>query len=767
MARRKQKARSGRRRSLSLPSPIATYIVKIVDVARTWLSQRYVLIGLEIAVLLMIAAAGFALRMIPWDRVNNLLELPIFTRVPADLKQFGYLYGNDPWIEYWQAKYLYEHGLGSWLKLTRDNPATHVFWWPWGRDFTSSSYPFVPALAAATYSLVSDTLSLQQWIALIPPIMSLVMLAAGYLYMRILFGRVAALVTIPLLYLVPATLDRTHAGFVEKEGISLGFFILALMLLSIALRRRSLAWAAAAGLATGLVGFMWGGYRLLILVFAAAIMLTPLASRGIDDMKKLSHVGLAAAVSASATLALASSLSAVQLTISILPLAAGLATMLLVYLLPKLLVRVYGPAYEAKIFKTYGFAVIAVGIAAILLLPMTGIGGRALYTILWPLRGLVNLGPLVESIAEHAPLLASPASAERINILLVTGFIGGIVALLYHGFKRKMPEALPAAVAALSTLYGVIGMVYLLQVASVMAALVTPAILEPLLGKRPSRGYTVFTDELRKGLLIVLVLALLASALYNARIALGDVQARVPGILTANGPTLNPGWLVLLDYLRAQTDNTTIVVTWWDYGYWVSVGAGNPTLADGATINGTQISILARMLVSDEDTSSKIMEEFGLEPGKTLILVHDAALYLNGNVYFLNMIDLPKSYWMVRIGGYDPRDYFATRIVGGRPITTPSPALNGTRNGLLYNILVDAAYRLASNRTNIIAEPKPGPVVSVYLAPPGVATEDDRFQRPLLRHFQPRIIIAYGTPIATTQGTGILYTIIALYEWTG
>jgi len=47
----------------------------------------------------------------------------------------------DSYIEYWQAKYVYENGPLAWYTLTRSNPDTHVFWYPWGRDFIYTSYP--------------------------------------------------------------------------------------------------------------------------------------------------------------------------------------------------------------------------------------------------------------------------------------------------------------------------------------------------------------------------------------------------------------------------------------------------------------------------------------------------------------------------------------------------------------------------------------------------------------------------------------------------
>jgi dolichyl-diphosphooligosaccharide--protein glycosyltransferase len=734
-----------------------------------------VLLGVEVLVVTLVAAVGFSLRMIPLHVVEAQLASPLLDGIPEELKQFGYLYGNDPWIEYWQARYLYEHGLGAWTQLTPDNPATRVFWYPWGRDFTQSSYPFIPALAAATYTLVADVFSLQKWIAVIPPIMSLLLLAAGYLYMRMVFGRLPALATLPLLYLVPATLDRTHAGFVEKEGVSLGFVVLGLLLLGYGLRSRSMVWCFAGGLVLGFIGFMWGGYRLvaLLLPASAALVLLAAAFEGRSEAVKISRLLLAAAVGETLALLLATPFAGVRTPVAILPLAGCTVVVLLYELAYRVTKRAYGARAEPISVKAYLASLLALALAFTLVAPMLNLfSGRILYTILWPFRGFFTISPLVQSIAEHTPLFASPASLHRINILLVTGFVGSLVALLYMGIYRRMYEAIPAATLALGALYGVIGMVYLLQTASVAAALVTPAIVYPLLAKprteprRGRRGRVQVSpgDEVKKAVAGGLILLLLISAAYNASIAYSDVRGRIPSVLTSNGPFVNPGWLKLLELLRRETSNDTVVVTWWDYGYWVSVGSGRPSLADGATINGSQISLLAKMLVGDENTSSRIMESFGLKPGKTLVLVHDVALYVNGNIYYLHSIDLPKSYWMVRIGGYNVADYFEPRTVG----RFATPTREGTRNGLLYNMLADAAYRLASNDTSVITNVKPPYVVSVYLVPPGVATPDDAFDKPELTHFKPKWIIAYGVRYTLAGGgSAVMYTIIAVYEWIG
>ncbi len=756
-------------------SPLQRYLSAAASTLKPAITSKWFLYGLEAVLVILVAAVGFTLRTIPWHLTGTVIQSPVFAGLPKEVINYGYLYGNDPWIEYWLSKYLYEHGLGSWFNLTRDNPVTHKFWYPWGRDFTRTSYPFIPFITAATYGLVRESMSLQQWIALIPPIMSLVMLVAGYLYMRMLFGRVAALAALPLLYLVPATLDRTHAGFVEKEGVSLGFLILGLTLFSLALRKRSVGTAVIAGVVLATVASMWGGYALGLVALASTAALIPFTPYGRSEVRRLLGITLITALVAGG---LMYGLQAIAIAKISVRLVAGLIVAIPIvwglYEVSLLIAERWRLLSSIRLRQPIIYLAMLVVFVVVLVAnaPLVGLSGRLFFALTWPLRGALNMPPLLLSVAEHAPLYASPSSLAEINILLFLGPIAALVALIYHGIRRGMVEVLPLASLSLGLVYAAIGMVYFVQSASVFAALAVPAILEPFTrsGREEAKRRRTWTagSEVSRVVLVILIILLVVSAFYNAKLSYDTVKVRVSNVLTSNGRLLNPGWLHLLTLLESHTSPDTVVVTWWDYGYWVTVGSGRATLADGATLNGTQISILGRMLVSDENTSSKLMREFGLKPGRTLVLVHDEAIYYDGNVYFLDIIDIPKSFWMVNIGGLPVDNYFEVRrLSNGATMIVATPAKPGVRHGLLYNLLADAAYRLGTNDTSVITNIRPGPVLSVYTVRPGIATSQDVMPRPFLTHFKPKWIVAYGTPMRVGQTIAIDYVIIAVYEWVG
>ncbi|HIC99554.1 MAG TPA: hypothetical protein EYP08_08035, partial [Pyrodictiaceae archaeon] len=173
------------------------------------LAGRYgvVLLVVEVVLVVVFAVLGFWVRVQPWfvaDRIVGLV--PLISS--SSFRDYGYLHGNDPWIEYWIAYRLWSEGLGYWscLKPSCDE-WTRLFWYPWGRDFTRSEYPLLPMFAAATYKFVEDSMSLQAWIALVPPLAGAFLVVVAYVVARVLFGQFAGVVAALLVAFLPANMD--------------------------------------------------------------------------------------------------------------------------------------------------------------------------------------------------------------------------------------------------------------------------------------------------------------------------------------------------------------------------------------------------------------------------------------------------------------------------------------------------------------------------------------------------------------------------------
>jgi len=75
---------------------------------------------------------------------------------------------------------------------------------------------------------------------------------------------------------------------------------------------------------------------------------------------------------------------------------------------------------------------------------------------------------------------------------------------------------------------------------------------------------------------------------------------------------LREDWFQALDWLEENSQPTDVIMSWWDYGYWIQTYAGRPTIADGATTNSSQIRRLARAFMTTEKEAYDFCKEFNV-----------------------------------------------------------------------------------------------------------------------------------------------------------
>ena len=749
------------------------------------MAGRYgvVLLVVEVVLVVVFAVLGFWVRVQPWfvaDRIVGLV--PLISS--SSFRDYGYLHGNDPWIEYWIAYRLWSEGLGYWscLKPSCDE-WTRLFWYPWGRDFTRSEYPLLPMFAAATYRFVEDSMSLQAWIALVPPLAGAFLVVVAYVVARVLFGQFAGVVAALLVAFLPANMDRTMAGFVEKEGFALPIVLLSIGLLCVALRmsgRRSVAVAVVGGFVGGVAGFAWGGFRFTLIAAGLAGLFAPLFLRNVEKLKDVLLAVLGFIV-ADVMLLVFSPAGTSGLRLALLALLASIVGYAVWTVFEKLAAsrRVY-----VGVVRLYACFVVVLAVAALglILAGLLPFNFRALYAVLWPVRSLLSFPPLVASVAEHYPPNTQMLVSE-LGIVLALAPLGMILGLWDSYRRADIGRAVMFLVSA-GAYWAMLGMAYFMQSGGVFATIAAASLLSFFEERMRRKKTTVKKkvalatglDELWKTLLALLVVAFVLSASLAGYAEYNRLSRTATSVLTGGaGLGVNPGWFVLLDVINITTPKDAVIVTWWDYGYWITVPTARATLADGATTNETQISLLGRILTGSEQESIELMRRLGLEPGKTYVMVHDVVLVneTGGEVIFeplLYRVDMPKSYWMLRIGGRNPDNYFSQMIedVGGGKVLvyTVDFGKKAVREALMYKILVDAAYRLG-DRVYVLTDLDVEKIDKVILPAKDENNNMVRIDnfKPELREFKPWKIIAYSFPLEVGEGLKPVL-LIALYQWT-
>ncbi len=657
----------------------------------------------------------------------------------------------DPWIEYWLVKYVYEHGLGSWTTLTRDNPATHIFWYPWGRDFTRTEYPGVVYFTVLIYPIGRILgFSLKEWTAITPVIYGVLAIITAFFLGREIKGDMAGLATAAFIAFAPGAVERTVLGFVEKEGAGIPLIFLTLIFYLRMLKTKKMYYAVIAGLSATALAFTWGGFRALMVLITIHLLLLPIIKRIklVDILNITILIGM--------PLGLASFSANYTFTTSVM----GLATLTPI---PLYLLHIYILKKPKRYVVFLSALIIVVGIAMGIGIIKIRVGRQLLALIPYEFRGLFKLAPLVESVAEHSP----PSAAQvwhSLGIMLIMAILG-ILYSLYKAFADKDEGMLLASVIPAIILWGYRNMAYLATLAAACAAIaagiLVHALVKVFFTRRPrgvrrviGGGPGLLTKIIAGILLLVTITGLVALAWdsYESYTALPAAILRA-GI---NMRSKNEAWLKVLDYIRENTSKDAVIVSWWDYGYWISVNTGRATIADGATINGTQIEMLARTLTgSEEEARNIILNNFKAPINETYVLVYDVFIerpnktmmpYVfevapGSRIFQTGLVDIAKSQWMFRIAGRNLNNYWkGVSLYGGGQLITPDwtkVVTNKTYEALIYKIMVHGIYTLGCNFTE--------PLLGTYVP------------KPVMKYFKPEVVIA-------KRITGDVYVIVFLYR---
>ncbi|MEM2604320.1 MAG: hypothetical protein QW353_05460, partial [Candidatus Korarchaeum sp.] len=70
------------------------------------------------------------------------------------------------------------------------------------------------------------------------------------------------------------------------------------------------------------------------------------------------------------------------------------------------------------------------------------------------------------------------------------------------------------------------------------------------------------------------------------------------------------GWKDALSWLKNNSRPDEVAISWWDYGYWLQLGSGSVTLADGLTINSSQITLIAKAFMGPEERMLDLASRF-------------------------------------------------------------------------------------------------------------------------------------------------------------
>jgi len=587
----------------------------------------------------------------------------------------------DPYSHYSSAEHIVKNGFLSWFTW-RD----YQRWYPFGVEVSKAYFPGVSFTAAFLYKIIqmlAVPISLYEFAVIFPPIMAALTCLVMYFWSRDTWGKTVGLFSALFLALNSSYIGRTSLGWFDDETIGIFAIVLFAFLFLRSLDEQrtwnsTVKYAVASGLSLGYIFASWGAsyYPLgLTALFAVLLLLLGRYSKRLLLSYSLTlGLGLFIAVNVP------------KLSTRFLFTTPVLAALFVFSLLCLWEIFRNTKTSRWKFIYAFGFLAIA-GVASAVMLGggATALGSKFL-TVLNPFERLLN--PIVESVQEHRP----PAWGSFYYDYGMGIFF--IVIGLYFAARNPTNRNLFLVLYALTSVYFASSMVRLLVLLapsfSMLWAIGLVGMLRPFImvmrevPRIPFRKKYVFgrVGKEFSGAAIILVFVLLSFAFILPTSPMRDrprvfEQAYSPVTIMASSVPLRAGepileWYETLMWMKHELSDDAIVVSWWDYGYWISIIGNKTTLSDNGTMNTTQIANIGRIFMSNETEAITILKGYErMENGRLRrpeYIVVFTTFDANGNDRGYG--DEGKWRWMAKIAASRFGDYFDDNSFGNFSLGT-------------------------------------------------------------------------------------------------
>lgn len=603
---------------------------------------------ITIAALLLILIVAFMIRILPlrWEIQAGGLHLTEF----------------DPYYQYSLTKYMVDHGLlapyypTQWVDTQR--------WYPDGINM-GASYPSLPLTAALLYDIsrfLGFNFEVMGFCAMIGAVLGTIGVLLVYYLGKEFGGKSVGLLSALFLALNPSVIQRSSLGWFDTELIGwIALPVFCVFFLRAIEEDRPInssilySFGSAAALAYFVLG--WGASYYLVgltVLFVFVLLLLKRYSRRLLLAYSITFgLGLLAAVSTRTEVGPSYLVNPVNLAV------AGIFVLLVLNDITRNL---------TSSRERFGFVVVFVAglIGSFVALSALGyIGAMAgkFWTVLDPfIRGG---SPLIESVAEHRI-----SSWGSIYYDLGIGILFFSVGLFFVA-RNLTTKNLFLLILGLTTLYFAASMVRLLVLLglafSVIASMGVIGLLKPFITllKEPPRivgkrkfGLEHVGREFSGAAVFLIFLVLmtnLAIAPQSGGVPTVYRQAYTPITITAASLSIVPNqpvreWLDMVKYLNDKQSAGTVVDSWWDYGYWLTMLGNVTSLADNATINSTQIENVGFAFMANETYSLRMLKKYNTQYILVFVTFYGAGQSVGTYIDFAGG-DNGKWTWMAKISG--------------------------------------------------------------------------------------------------------------------
>ena len=546
----------------------------------------------------------------------------------------------DPWIQYYNAEYLATHSVFDYF-----NWVDTKSWFPEGyaRGNLRPGLTFTVVTIFQIVNSIGIPISLYDICFYFPAFMGGASVLAIYLLGKELLDRRCGLMAAFFLAFNPGFMQRTMAGFFDNETIGVFATLMTLYFFVKTLRTGKILDSILGGLFLGYLGLSWGGYNFVYLILPMVcgilILLKKYDSNVLIAYAGVEGVGLLV-FSLSFNFNYTNFFSSLEL-FGIFLFIILLTIFHLIHIKKSDYPRLYNGLIDVL---KWGLIPVVVGGAIIIWLAPELIPfgfGKRLLSVLSPLvRDSMHL---VASVAEHMP---SSWSVFYYNTLIPLMLLP---LGLFFLFKRGNSADYLLITFLILIFYFTGSMIRIILLFAPAACLVGAYGLVNVL-----KIFGSFFGEKRMGISRKRkrqVKRMVGKSEIGAVYFIVGIMCFAQVIHASNMATvqlsqsqISPGglhdWEETLTWMKTNLPGTAVVVSWWDYGYWITPIGNMTTVNDNGTINQTRIGMTGMALMqTNEIYSAKVFKELYAD----YVLVYFGMLFPNLGG------DEGKWPWMVRI----------------------------------------------------------------------------------------------------------------------
>lgn len=596
-----------------------------------------------------------------------------------------YLNEYDPFFQYYMADWIVKRGwwgFVEWFSWHYDPN----FWYPNGRDVAKTAYPGVAFMGAFIYLLLRSlglNAPLLYIAAFIPVIFNSLIVVAIYFLGKEIHSRGAGLIASTFLAISPSMLSRSVFGFFDDDNLAILFIIVAIYSFIKGFKYKKWTWGVVAGLSTSYVAMTWGAYIYLINLFAIFIIATVIL--GIYER----WMGITYLITSALFIVTA---IIVPRTFNFFRISYALPTLTAIILvIVTEILTIKGIKLDKIKLFSYGLIIIVAFIGLGYILQGLGvirpISGRFLVTLIPFLK---SGDPLIESVGEHQTATWYSFFID-FGALIFFAPIG-----FYMLMRRGRAEDLFITLFGITAIHGMASLIRLTVLAApaisliggIGASIIYVNLLKKIGEKKP-RGRRIARLEIG-GTQVAIALLILTLIILLSLVALPyaySIASQPQSVLSAEAGSYTTDWISAFEWMKNNLPPDSVVASWWDYGYWITVNTGLKSIADNANFNKTQVVLIAKAFMSDEETALKIFKKLDVD----YVLVFENFLDVGRGTFIPRAGDFEKSYWMARIG-FNYNDSVVNELYMKR-----EPVLRLPSGGTVSRIMPTG--RIASNTT--------------------------------------------------------------------